>query len=254
MSRITVATVCLNAAMTIEHTIASVMAAGDSFAQYVVVDGGSTDGTLTVIDRFKPKLGDRLTLVSEPDDGLYFAMNRALELATGDYILYLGADDTLEPDALRAVLTALDGAGEVGLVYGDVAVVEPNGSTRHEAACTTPKMIGRIPRAMPACHQATLFRVADLREAGGFDTSFHIAADYELYLRFLELGRESLYVPVTIARFSLAGVSATNAKATAEEYRRAWVKHGVSPAMARVRVGRSRFNWYVSRMMRRARG
>jgi glycosyltransferase involved in cell wall biosynthesis len=241
----------LNAAATIEAAVESVLAAGEAVSEYLIVDGGSTDGTLAVLESFEPSFAGRLRWISEPDDGLYFAMNRGIELATGTHLLFLGADDLLVAGALERVIAAAGEGDEADLVFGDVRVVEPNGTKRLERACATPGRIGQLPRAMPVCHQATIFSANAYRMLGGFDTSFRIAADYEFYLRFSEAGLRALYVPVVVAEYSLGGVSATRGTATAQEYRRAWVAHGVSPARAWARMVLSLVNLRVMGVWRR---
>jgi len=250
MTTFTVITVCLNAASTIQATIESVLAAGSVVSEFLVIDGGSTDGTPDIIKEYEPRFEGRMRWVSEPDEGLFFAMNRGLELAHGRFVLFLGADDRLVAGALEAVSEQI-GAEGIDLIYGDVLVVEPDGSVRAESGCESPGLVGGIPRAMPACHQAALFSLDAYRRLGGFDTSLSIAADYELYLRFIEAGMKSTYVPVTIAEFSLEGVSGSQGNATADEYRRVWIMHGVSPVTATLRRARSVVNLRIMSVVRR---
>lgn len=247
--RIAVVTVCLNAADSIRDTVESVVAAGQSVAQYIVIDGASVDGTVAIVRQAGAALGDRLVVVSEPDEGLYFAMNRSLELVEADLVLFLGADDTLVEGSLAAVEREVDELDGVGLVVGDIEVVGPDGAAHVERGCHPPATVGGIPRSMPVCHQAMLMSPAVLRELGGFDTSYRIAADYDLYLRFRETGWSTLYVPEVIARFALTGRSASSARSTADEYRRVWIAHGVSPAVASVRRLRSVVNLRVARVL-----
>jgi len=252
--RFTVITVCLNAADTIGATLESVLQAGTLVAEYLVVDGGSSDGTLDIVREFEPRFDGRLKWFSEPDEGLYHAMNDALKRADEDsFVLFLGADDLLVEGSLAAVESrAGDGTG-IDLVYGDVSVIEPDGSRRVERACEPPKRVGALPRSMRACHQASLFRASAYRQLGGFDTDFRLAADYEFSLRFEQAGMKSLYVPVTIAEYRLGGLSSSQGVATAEEYRRAWVLHGVSPWTARLRMMRSVINLRIMSVVRRIR-
>jgi len=251
MMDFTVITVCLNAASTIRATIESVLVAGDVVSEYLVIDGGSTDGTLGIIKEYEPRFAGRMRWVSEPDEGLFFAMNRGLELAHGRFVLFLGADDRLVAGALEAISEQIGASEGIDLIYGDVFVVEPDGSIRAESGCENPGLVGGIARAMPACHQATLFSLDAYRRLGGFDTSLRIAADYELYLRFIEAGMKSAYVPVTIAEFSLEGVSGSQGSATADEYRRVWIMHGVSPGTATLRKARSVMNLRIMSVVRR---
>jgi len=256
--RFTVITVCLNAAETIGATIESVLREGARVSEYLVVDGGSTDATLDIVRAFEPRFGGRLKWLSEPDEGLYHAMNDALKLAEENaFVLFLGADDLLVDGSLSAVESAAGDIAGIDLVYGDVAVIEPDGARRVERACEPPRRVGALPRSMRACHQASLFSARAYRELGGFDTDFRLAADYEFSLRFEKAGMKSLYVPVTIAEYRLGGLSSSQGVATAEEYRRAWVLHGVSPWAARLRMMRSVINLKfmgVVRRIRRIRG
>jgi len=252
--QVTVVTVCLNAASTITQTLESVLDAGDSVVAYVVVDGGSTDGTIELVKAFEPKFEGRLTWVSEPDDGVYPAMNRGLQLASDSFVLFLGADDALLPGSLDRVAERLGPEPDDDMIFGDVRVVEPNGSKHEEPGCIVAELVGPIPRSMPACHQAILFSLAAYRQLGGFDTSLAIAADYDFYLRFLEHGLQSVYVPVVISEFRLGGLSSARGVATAQEYRRVWVKHGVHPVVAWLRMVRSVVNLYAMKVLRRIPG
>ena len=104
---VSVITVCLNAGAHISQAMGSVLAQTYANVEHIVVDGGSTDDTLEVLAEFKPRLGDRLRWISEPDEGLYDAMNKGIALATGSLIGTLNADDFYEPDAIaNAVRTA----------------------------------------------------------------------------------------------------------------------------------------------------
>lgn len=103
--KITVITVCLNSAETIEKTVKSVAAQECSELEYIVVDGGSTDGTLDILKKYKSAMD---ILVSEPDQGIFDAMNKGIGLSTGDVIAFLNSDDWYEKDALKIVEKAFD--------------------------------------------------------------------------------------------------------------------------------------------------
>jgi glycosyltransferase len=247
--RITIICASLNAASTIAETIASVGHAGECVEQLVIVDGGSTDGTVEVVRAHESLFDGRLTLISEPDEGLYFALNRGLELATGEYVLFLGADDALAGGAIDAISVAV-GEARPDLIFGDVEVVGVDGSKWVQQGCEAPGRVGGIPRAMPVCHQASLYSADVMRRLGGFDTRYRIASDYDLYLRFLDADTEWLYVPVVIAEFRLGGASSRDGIATAAEYRDIWMAHGVKPTRATLRMWRSIANLYLARVPR----
>lgn len=247
--RLTVITVSLNAAATITATLDSVLAHGGAIHEYLVIDGLSTDGTVDILRRYEPLFGGRLRWVTEKDSGLYDAMNKGIALATGDFVLFLGADDLLLP-GIDAMISA-DVPDDTDLLFGDVDVVEPDGGLRLERGGVTPRLLHGVPKDMPGCHQGALFSLKAYRDLGGFDTSFRIAADYEFYLRFYEAGLSAIYLPIKIARFDLGGVSARMGVATASEYRRAQVAHGVSPTLARLSMVRARFNLKVAGWIRR---
>ena len=114
--KFTVITVCYNASATIRETIASVLGQTYPELEYIVVDGKSTDGTVEVLE----SIGDaRMTFISEKDTGIYNAMNKGLNMASGDYLIFLGADDTFfDQGVLERVAAKLTGHSDV--VYGDV--------------------------------------------------------------------------------------------------------------------------------------
>lgn len=247
--KLTVITVSLNAAETIRETLDSVLAHREHIHEYLVVDGLSTDGTLDILRDYDSRFGGRLHYLSEKDTGLYDAMNKGIARATGDYILFLGADDLLLP-GIETLISAEVSSG-VDLVYGDIEVVEPDGSIRLERASAAPRMLGHVPKEMPVRHQGALFSTRAYRDLGGFDTSFRIAADYEFYLRFFQSGFKVLYLPATIARFDLGGVSSLMGLATAREYRIAQTMHGLPNRTAILSMWRSLLNLRIARVIRR---
>ncbi len=247
--KLTVVTVSLNAAATIRETLDSVLAYQDHIHEYLVVDGLSTDGTLDILREYEPRFGGRLHYLSEKDAGLYDAMNKGIARATGDFILFLGADDLVLPGI--ETLVSANVPSDVDLVYGDIEVAEPDGSIRLERAAAMPRMLGHLPKEMPVRHQGALFSTRAYRDLGGFDTSFRIAADYEFYLRFFQAGLRATYLPATIARFDLGGVSSLMGLATAQEYRRAQTTHGVPDRTATRSMRRSLLNLRIARVIRR---
>jgi len=222
--KFTVAIVCLNAQRHIAEALESVGAqAGEDF-ELLVIDGGSTDETLAIVAEYAKRSGDRVRVVSEPDEGLFDAMNKALRLAAGEYIVYLGSDDHLVPGALAAVGSALD-ADPVDIVCGAVRVIGEGGGWTE-----SPRLVIRrgLPRSAPARHQSIYVRRDLAEHVGGFDTRYRIAADYDLYLRLKAAGAREMLVDSLLSEFRLGGVSSSNAMATAREYRDIRVAHGAN--------------------------
>jgi glycosyltransferase involved in cell wall biosynthesis len=222
----TVATVCLNDAAALPGALDSALAQDGALYEYVVADGGSSDGTLALLRAYEDRFAGRLRWRSEPDDGLYDAMNKALRTAVGEYIVFLGADDRLAPGALAAVAEAVHHGSAPDIVCGATHVV--GDSTAWDEP---PRSFAdhRIPKRAPARHQSIFVRRERALAAGGFDLRFPIAADYDLYLRLVEGGASERLIPETLSEFRLGGVSNRSALRTALEYRAVRVAHGADP-------------------------
>lgn len=247
---VSVITSSLNAADTIERTLASVLAQGEWLHEYIVVDGGSTDATVELLQSYEERFGGRLRWVTEPDDGIYDAVNKGLATLTGLWVLVLGADDVLEPGALRAISGSTGANQNADLIYGDAYMLEPDGRTRLQSSTGRPRFASGMPLEMPVCHQACAFSVRAYDRLGAFDATYRIAADYEFYLRFWEAALQGVRVPVPLATYSLTGVSTRRGLETAREYRDVRIVHGMSAVEAQIRMVRSLANLAAARVLR----
>ena len=181
---ITVITPCLNAAGTIEASLASVRAQSYEPLEHIVVDGGSTDGTVELLER-----AEGIRWISEPDRGLAHALNKGIAMATGDIVGELNADDVYEPGALHAVAEAFAGNPQAAWLTGRCRIIGADGReirrgiTRYKNA-----LLRRYSLALYLTHNfisapATFFRRETLLAIGGFDERYRISVDYDLQLR-----------------------------------------------------------------------
>ena len=200
--KLSVVTVCFNARATIARTIESVAAQDWPDYEHVIVDGGSKDGTIELVE----SLGhDRLRLVSGPDEGIYDAMNKGLRLARGDYVGFLNADDFLAaPDALRAIAEAPPADG----IMADTWLLDAGGTpTRYVYSARGFRPWWLTIGAMPP-HPSFWARRELLLAAGGFDTRFAVAADFDLIARLILRHKASwTIVPRLLTCFTLGGLS-----------------------------------------------
>ena len=230
--KISIVTICFNAEATIADTIASVLAQSHPELEYWIIDGKSRDRTLDIVAGF-PK--DRINLVSEPDKGIYDAMNKGLARATGDAVAFLNADDVYsDANVVSNVIAAFDRGG-TDCVFGDLDITERNDLTavlQHlDYREFTPAWFGS---GRFAPHPSTFIRTDFYRRHGGFDTSFRIAADMELFFRFVR--RHSMtftHVPRTLVKMRSEGVSNSaswkNRLRARQETWRAMRMHGIAP-------------------------
>jgi len=218
---------CLNAEAHIDAALESVLSQDHPSFEVVVVDGGSTDRTLDVVRSHEVTAGGRLSWTSQPDEGIYDAMNDGLSRVGGLYVAFLGADDRLVPGALAAVDDALRSNGFPEIVCGTTRVVgavrpwlQPPRSFRTAS---------RIPKRPPSTHQSVFVSRQALVEVGGFDTRYRIAADYDVYVRLVQAGARELLIDDALSEFRLGGASSRNTWATAREYRDVRIAHGANP-------------------------
>ena len=178
--RISVVTPVLNRVDFIEETIRSVLLQGYPNLEYGVVDGGSTDGTLDVIERYAPWLQ---YWVSEPDEGQSQAINRGWARASGDLLAWLNADDFYAPGALARVAAAYLAGPEVGFYYGDCAVVQAWNGVVVRKPAAAPTWTALLTGDNPVHQPSAFLTTATRRAIGGIDESLHLAMDYDLWLR-----------------------------------------------------------------------
>lgn len=249
---ISVVTACLNAAETIGRAFDSVEAQGELLHEHIVIDGGSSDGTTGLIEAYQARLGARLRWVSEPDRGIYDAMNKGIALANGDWVLVLGADDALEPGALATVAEAAAANPGADLIYGDAYVQGSDGRRHLQSSERGPRFASGLPLEMPVCHQACAFSARSYEQLGGFDLRYRIAADYDFYVRFHQAKLRSVRVAAPLATYSIAGVSSRMYAITASDYRDVRISHGMPKAIAQARMVRSLANVVAMRVLRQS--
>ena len=192
-------TVCFNARHSLATTVQSLRAQQVPGVEWVVVDGASTDGSA---DWLRAQQPDRF--LSEPDRGIYDAMNKAIDLATGDWLFFLNAGDAFaDAQALADVAAALQRSGDVApdLLWGDVLYVGARGVRRRRFHWVTRRrlLFGDL------CHQAVFVRRALMHRLGKFDASLRYNADFDWLLRAFRAGARLQYLRRDIALFDDAG-------------------------------------------------
>ena len=225
---VTVITVCRNSAATIRRTIESVLAQKDPQVEYLIIDGGSTDGTLEIVRSFGSRVD---TVLSEADGGIADAFNKGIRLARGGLVALVNADDALLPGALPRVVAYFREHPGTAVVHGDVLLyageqfvkrLRPAGSWWHPW------------RLVLFNHPATFVRREVYQVHGLFDPDIAIAMDVEIFLRWMKNGVPIGYLPEPLARMAGGGVSGRRAREGFLEVRRALVGHGFSPTLARL--------------------
>jgi glycosyltransferase involved in cell wall biosynthesis len=195
-----VITATYNAAKTLQACIDSVAAEGLAELEHIVIDGGSRDGTVDVIRANEQRIGK---WVSEPDRGVYDAWNKGLALARGEWIAFLGADDTYVPGALAAYRQLATDHPEAELLSSQVVYVSDGGTTR---VIGGPWSWPRFQKLMTIAHPGSFHRRALFERLGSFDVNYRIVGDYELLLRARGSLR-AVFMPQVTVRMSAGGLS-----------------------------------------------
>lgn len=211
MTTISVITVCLNAAATLARTIESVRAQKDAAIEHILIDGGSTDATMDIVQRYE---GHFAKIVSERDRGLYDAMNKGLALAQGHLLGFLNADDAFAGPGVMARLVRAWSLSGVDAVYGDVLQVDArNRAVRLIRGDTVSS--ASLRRGLMPPHPGFYVRTDALRRAGGFNTTYKLAADFDLVARlFLTPGFRAGHVPGVVTEMRIGGRSTQGLKST----------------------------------------
>ena len=216
-------TVTYNAALTLERTIQSVMAQTYHRREYIIIDGASKDGTKDIIRPYR----DQITkLVSEPDKGLYDAMNKGLALATGDYVCFLNAGDELhEDDTLEKMVRSLDEAKALpDVIYGDTQLVDLDGRFVRMRRLSPPEKLTwkSFKNGMLVCHQA-FFAKRALAEP--YDLSYRFSSDFDWCIRIMKKSKSLHNTHLTLIDYLEEGMTTRNHKASLWERFHIMVKH-----------------------------
>lgn len=232
MLKISIITATYNSGKTLRDTIESVLSQTYNDFEHLIIDGGSKDNTLEIIKEYEPKYNGRLQWISEPDRGLYDAMNKGIRMASGDVVGILNSDDFYSSDKILETLSsALDKSG-ADAVYGDIHFVNDNDLSRCVRYYSSKKFRRWKMRLgwMPA-HPSFYCRRSVYEKYGAFDISFKIGADFENLLRLIFVNRIStVYVPVDCVTMRTGGASTSGLKSHRQilkDHLRAYKKNGV---------------------------
>jgi glycosyltransferase involved in cell wall biosynthesis len=210
--RVSVITPTLNPGDRLVRCLESVAAQTYPDLEHVVVDGGSDDDTIRLLQ------DSGVRFVTETDGGQTEALNKGFSLANGTLLTWLNADDVLQPGAAEAAVEAVQADPAVGLVYGDCVVRESRGPCFR---VRPPRRIGRetFNAGNVLCQPGSFFTRTALERVGRLDESFALAMDYDLWIRMIDAGVRSAYVPRTLAIFEIHPDSKTGAANPGEFFR-----------------------------------
>jgi glycosyltransferase involved in cell wall biosynthesis len=196
---VTVVTPSYNQSAYLEETILSVLEQDYKNIQYVVIDGGSSDGSVDILEKYEGRISH---WISEKDRGQTDAINKGFALAEGEIICWLNSDDTFLPNAVSQAVEYLSDHPDVGLVYGDANYIDGHSSVigKFPAAQTSLKKLKRGYVHIP--QQASFFRKPLWDQVGPLDPKYFFAMDYDLWVRLASVSR-IVYLPRTWANFRL---------------------------------------------------
>lgn len=208
-------TITYNASKWLEKTILSVLSQSYPHIEYIIIDGGSTDGTVEIIKRYASGIS---FWISEPDKGIYDAMNKGLQKATGDYVWFINAGDSLyTSDTVQQVATFIQKRKVLpDIIYGETIIIDEEGRSLGLRRLKAPdKLTWKSFRmGMLVCHQSFITKrtIAPL-----YDLKYRYSADFEWCIRCMKNARKICNTRITLSNFLDGGVSTTQRKASLKE-------------------------------------
>lgn len=224
---VSIITVTLNSAEHLETAVQSVIEQSYPNIEYIIVDGGSTDGTLDIVKKY----GNRVTKwVSEPDKGIYDAMNKGIKLASGELIGILNSDDWYEKDTVQTVVDISLLHPDYGLFHGDLLFwsedLKPLYTLKPDIS------FKEIWNKMPVNHPTCFVRKEIYEKMGNFTLKYKIANDYDLILRLFVNGVKFKYIDRKLTNMRTGGLSMVGEESSWFEIRDITIQHGLSPVKA----------------------
>lgn len=225
---VTVITVAFNSAGTISRTIDSIAAQTHPRIEYIIVDGGSSDGTVELL---RQREADIDLWLSEPDRGISDAFNKGIALASGQFISLVNSDDWMDPDHLARAIACLQESG-ADFAFGNL-MVHGGGNAPQYVIDGNPHYATRIRHSMPALsHPSVVCRREVYERHGLYDRNLRIAMDYEWLLRSYKSGARGRYVPQITSHMGGGGVSDLSGHVGLREVRDVSIRHGYSAPLA----------------------
>lgn len=201
-TKISIITPCYNSLASIKKTINSVINNQNIMLEYLIIDGGSTDGTYKFIKELK---STNIRIISEKDHGPYDAMNKGIRNATGEIIGIINSDDWYEPKIISKILNIFDLNKNIDLIHGDMNIWKDNKFIRVQK----PREINRyqLLKGMPINHPTCFVRKEIYHKYGLYDITYRICADSEFVFRLWSEGVGICYLPEVISNMNLGGLS-----------------------------------------------
>ena len=239
-------TVTYNAEKVLERTLRSVAEQSYARIEYIVIDGASTDGTMEIVTSYKSQSPGlvRFEVISEPDKGLYDAMNKGLRVATGDYVWFLTAGDTLQsPETVARLAEVAERNGMPDILYGETDVVDEEGKFLAARRLKAPEHLTwkSFRMGMLVCHQAFVMK----REAAPeYDLQYRFSADFDWCIRCMKQSTAIVNSHLRLIHYLAEGMTTRNRKASLKErYRIMCNYYGTFPTRIRHLWFALRFYW-----------
>ena len=196
----------------LEKTMQSVLSQTCLHFEYIVIDGASTDGSIEIIKRFSKCFGERIKWFSEPDNGIYNAMNKGIRMATGDYVEFLNSGDSLvSDDVVSRMIATLEEKKYPSILYGNMLKDLPNGQVFRDR-CFAGKDITLLGMYHGCLNHSPAYIRRDLfSKYGEYAEDLRICSDWKWYMKAIVLGEEEpCYVDIDVSLFDMNGISETN--------------------------------------------
>lgn len=240
--KISIITVTYNAEATLERTLQSVAQQTHPDVEHLIIDGASTDHTLEIARQYPHAI-----VFSEPDKGLYDAMNKGLQRATGDYLCFLNAGDKLHSkETLAHIVASISDGSPIGVIYGDTQIVDAQGNFLRNRRLTPPEHLTwkSFKEGMLVCHQAFYI---NRQIALPYDTNYRFSADFDWCIRCMKEGEKrgmkNLYIHEPVADYLAEGMTTANHKASLKERFKIMAKHyGLLPTIGQ-------HIWFIFRVL-----
>ncbi len=204
--KVSIITVCFNSEKTIENSIQSVLNQTYSNIEYIIIDGGSTDHTIDIIHKYTSHISK---FISEPDKGIYDAMNKGLKLATGDIVAILNSDDFYIDISIIDSVVSYFKSNSTDSVYGDIIYVNKENVKKTVRYWKSKKFkLGSFQFGWHPPHPTFFVKNEVYKKYGYFNLEFQLAADFELMLRFIEKYKiATAYIPKAFVKMRTGGAS-----------------------------------------------